>query len=442
MKPFAKRLWVTLLLCLAMRTRISPGASIYSNILGPLLGPVLPGPRHSLASRRAPPGSAAAEHAAEPMEDPNVKRLLENVETSRNEAEPASTYDLVVLGAGVAGLISCIVGKQLGRKVALIEPHYMGGDCLNTGCVPSKALIAAAKNAVTAPPKDANTNFQAAMARMRRIRAEISKHDSVQRYRDEVGVDIISGYARFSGPNEVILEDGRSLKFRKCILGTGAAAKVPEVLKGIPHLTSSNLWNLRSLPPRMVVLGAGPIGLELAQTFQRLGCEVTVVIGTSGKIMGKEDDDASELVMNSLRSDGVLFVCAQVLRVACKAKTEAELYDKHRLRYRLELGGSKTGPGMAVEAEALLNATGRQPRTEGLDLEAAGIQCDGIDLKVNDMLQTSNADVFAAGDCLPGPQRFTHAAEWQARVAVRNALLDERMDARRPWHGAVGRMWI
>eukprot|EP00913_Durusdinium_trenchii_P004658 g4324.t1 len=229
------------------------------------------------------------------------------------------------------------------------------------------------------------------MSRLRRIRAEISEHDSVQRYSTEVGVDVISSRARFASRREVVLEDGSKLQFRKCILGTGAAARIPKVLEGIPHLTNSNLWNLRALPP----------SLRPSVQWQ--------------------------------------FVSSKIQTITCSSNSESELYDEPFVTYRLKLVDD-----VVLDASALLNATGRVARTAGLDLEKAGIH-GSAELEVNEWtpssitgvwpvrtrLQTSNEDVFAAGDCLPGAQRFTHAAEWQARVAVRNALLDERMDARR-----------
>ncbi|CAK9091937.1 unnamed protein product [Durusdinium trenchii] len=416
-------------LCLALM-RGMPTATIYSGILGPLLGrSVLRPPPRTTRTPPAEPPPVPAEHPAEPAEDPHVRRLVENVETSRHpqSVAPSPSYDLLVLGAGVAGLISCIVGRQLGRSVALVEPHYMGGDCLNTGCVPSKALIAAAKEAHQSAPntESAAAQFVAAMSRLRRIRAEISEHDSVQRYSTEVGVDVISSRARFASRREVVLEDGSKLQFRKCILGTGAAARIPKVLEGIPHLTNSNLWNLRALPPSLIVLGAGPIGLELAQALQRLGSQVTVVVGSSGKIMGKEEEAAADIVKKSMEADGVKFVSSKIQTITCSSNSESELYDEPFVTYRLKLVDD-----VVLDASALLNATGRVARTAGLDLEKAGIH-GSAELEVNEWLQTSNEDVFAAGDCLPGAQRFTHAAEWQARVAVRNALLDERMDARR-----------
>eukprot|EP00439_Symbiodinium_sp_Y106_P078778 s1683_g17.t1 len=216
--------------------RSAPVASMYSDMLGPLVG-------HQRFADLPPPGKARGgrlehEYGAEPRDDPSVQRLVANVDPAmRANPQPQPCYDLVVLGAGVAGLISCIVGRQMGRKIAMVEQHYMGGDCLNTGCVPSKALIAAAQAAhrvrdasrfgVTLRPEDVTVDFEAVMSRMRQIRAEISEHDSVHRYTVDVGVDVFSGRARFTDSNALVLSGGEKLRFRKCILGTGATAKVP-----------------------------------------------------------------------------------------------------------------------------------------------------------------------------------------------------------------------
>jgi len=386
------------------------------------------------------------EYGAEPRDDPSVQRLVANVDPAmRANPQPQPCYDLVVLGAGVAGLISCIVGRQMGRKIAMVEQHYMGGDCLNTGCVPSKALIAAAQAAhrvrdasrfgVTLRPEDVTVDFEAVMSRMRQIRAEISEHDSVHRYTVDVGVDVFSGRARFTDSNALVLSGGEKLRFRKCILGTGATAKVPEQLQGIPHLTSSNLWNLGSCPPRLIVLGAGTIGVEIAQAMQRLGSQVTLVIGPSGRLMRKEEPEAAQAVRDSLARDGVSFCSPTTLVAIRRSSTAAEvdsadMYKAPFATYQLEYEDGDGGV-YHIEAEALLNATGRVARTTGLDLSAAGVRGGNDGLEVNALLQTSNPDVFAAGDCLPDGSRFTHAAEWQARVAVRNAMLGEEIDARR-----------
>eukprot|EP00439_Symbiodinium_sp_Y106_P072393 s1683_g13.t1 len=211
--------------------------------------------------------------------------------------------------------------------------------------------------------------------------------------------------------------------------------EVPEQLQGIPHLTSSNLWNLGSCPPRLIVLGAGTIGVEIAQAMQRLGSQVTLVIGPSGRLMRKEEPEAAQAVRDSLARDGVSFCSPTTLVAIRRSSTAAEvdsadMYKAPFATYQLEYEDGDGGVHH-IEAEALLNATGRVARTTGLDLSAAGVRGGNDGLEVNALLQTSNPDVFAAGDCLPDGSRFTHAAEWQARVAVRNAMLGEEIDARR-----------
>ncbi|CAE8641978.1 unnamed protein product, partial [Polarella glacialis] len=317
-------------------------------------------------------------------------------------------------------------------------------------CVPSKALIAASRHmamvrksadfGVSIPPGTISANFATVMARMRRIRAEISEHDSVRRYSAELGVDVFAGDASFAGRNALQIQGGPVLHFRKCIIASGAGARVPAALQGIPHLTSSNLWNLEALPPRLLVVGSGPIGLEIAQAMQRLGSQVTVLSGASG-VFASAEPEASLLIRQALERDGVTFVSGRLLRVVRRAPQGGEaagLYQAPFGMYTAELEEEGTGVRM-LEAEALLNATGRVPNLEGLQLGRAlggdSSDCSESDdqlgpLAVDEQLRTRNPDIFAAGDCLPGRDRFTHAAEWQARVAVRNALLSEGLDAR------------
>ena len=219
----------------------------------------------------------------------------------------------------MAGLLSVITGKWLGKKCALIEGHAMGGDCLNIGCVPSKALIAAARALIEVrncsqfgiqlPVGEVTVDFGHVMRRMRQIRADISHHDSVERYSRDFCEHVFVGRGIFSGdkPKTVTVtgDDGstRSLRYKKAMIATGASAAIPPELVGVPHLTNANFFNLTEMPPRMVVLGSGPIGLELAQAMSVLGCDVTC-IGKYDKIIPKEDPAASDLILAQLQHDG------------------------------------------------------------------------------------------------------------------------------------------
>jgi pyruvate/2-oxoglutarate dehydrogenase complex dihydrolipoamide dehydrogenase (E3) component len=332
--------------------------------------------------------------------------------------EPAGRYNLVVIGAGTAGLVSAAGAAGLGAKVALIERDFLGGDCLNVGCVPSKALIRAARAyadvrdageyAVEVPP-GARVDFPAVMERMRRLRASISPNDSARRYRD-LGVDVFFGQARFAGPDSVEV-DGRALRFSRAVIATGARAAKPDIpgLAEVGYLTNETVFTLTRLPRRLAVIGAGPIGCELAQAFARFGSEVTL-IGNRPQIMPREDRDAAGLVETAMRHDGInLLLGARVLRA------EQEGDDKV---LRLE----QAGKPLELQADAVLVGVGRAPNVEGLNLEAAGVAYDTKQgVKVDNHLRTTNRRVFAAGD-ICSPFKFTHAADAMARIAIQNAL--------------------
>jgi pyruvate/2-oxoglutarate dehydrogenase complex dihydrolipoamide dehydrogenase (E3) component len=225
----------------------------------------------------------------------------------------------VVIGGGVAGLISVIVGAWLGKKCVLIERHAMGGDCLNTGCVPSKALIACARAAhsvkslgeygVKIPDGDIAIDFGFIMQRMREIRSKISHHDSVARYSREFCQHVFVGTAHFEGGNIITVAgdngDVRTLRFSKAMIASGASAAIPDIpgLRQAPHLTNGNLFNLTNLPPRMIVIGCGPIGLEMAQSFARFGCRV-VCLEMGPRLLPREDPDATEVLRKQLDRDG------------------------------------------------------------------------------------------------------------------------------------------
>lgn len=313
-------------------------------------------------------------------------------------------YNLVVIGAGPAGLVISMAAASLGARVALVERHAMGGDCLNVGCVPSKTLLAAAA---------AGLPFEAAMERVRSVRTRIAHHDSVERY-CRAGVDVFLGEARFEAPHLVRVGDAR-LKARKTVIATGARPLLPPIpgLAGLCPLTNETVFELRARPRRLAIVGAGAAGCELAQAFARLGTEVEL-IESAPQVLSGEQPEAAGVVADALRRDGVtlhLGAAAQSASVTAEGKV-------------LTLAG-----GRRAVADEVLVAAGRRRNVEGLDLEKAGVELDcrsapGVDAR----LRTSHPDIYAAGD-ICSPYQFTHAADAHARIVVRNALFGGRARA-------------
>ena len=331
---------------------------------------------------------------------------------------PAPRYNLVVIGAGTAGLVTAAGAAGLGARVALIERHLLGGDCLNVGCVPSKCVIrssrvmgevrAAASLGVRVAGA-VEPDFGAVMERMRRVRARLSHHDSADRFRG-LGVDVFLGDGRFTGPDTVEV-NGTRLSFRKAVIATGARAHQPAVpgLGEAGFLTNESVFELTQRPPRLAVIGAGPIGCELAQAFRRLGSEVTL-FHTGGHILNREDADAAEIVQRAFVGEGIRLVLGAQLERVERAGGGKVL-----------LATAPSGP-VRVEVDEILVGAGRVPNVEGLGLEAVGVAYDRRDgVKVNDRLQTTNPRIYAAGDiCMP--EKFTHVADAAARVVIQNAL--------------------
>jgi pyruvate/2-oxoglutarate dehydrogenase complex dihydrolipoamide dehydrogenase (E3) component len=354
----------------------------------------------------------------EPWDEHN-RTLVANVHPPGWEnPRPAARYHLVVLGAGTAGLVTAIGAAGLGARVALVERDLMGGDCLNVGCVPSKALLRAARAwadvrgagayGVVVPP-GARVDFAAVMERLRRLRARISRNDAAARYRD-LGVDVFLGAGRFTGPDAVEVA-GATLRFRKAVVATGARAAALPIpgLAEAGYLTNETVFGLTALPRRLAVVGAGPIGCELAQAFARFGAEVAL-LEVAPEILIREDRDAAEVVARVLERDGVR------LTLDC-AITRVERAGEERIVHYTQ-GGR---PG-SVRVDRILLGVGRQPNVEGLGLDAAGVAHDGkAGVHVDDRLRTSNRRIFAAGDVCARLQ-FTHHADFQARIVVQNAL--------------------
>jgi pyruvate/2-oxoglutarate dehydrogenase complex dihydrolipoamide dehydrogenase (E3) component len=339
--------------------------------------------------------------------------------------EPAGCYNLAVLGAGTAGLVTAVAAAGLGAKVALIEKHLMGGDCLNVGCVPSKALLRAgrAASAVRRAPEfgidteEPRIDFARVMERMRRVRADISPHDSAERLRG-LGIDVFLGAGRFASRRALEVE-GKTLRFSRAVIATGARAAIPPVpgLGDIAYLTNETLFSLTELPRRLGVIGAGPIGCEMAQCFARLGAEVHLVETAHG-VLPREDREAAEIVRHGMENDGVkLLCCGKKLRVSRAPDAEG---------VQLELESHDRPYCLTVDR--VLIAAGRAPNVEGLGLEAAGVARGKRGVTVDDRLRTTNPRIYACGDVCSEYQ-FTHAADFLARTVVQNALFMGRARA-------------
>jgi len=332
--------------------------------------------------------------------------------------KPAPRYNLVVIGAGTAGLVTAAGAAGLGARVALVEKHLMGGDCLNVGCVPSKCLIRSSRAAADArvgaelgvqAAADPQIDFAAVMERMRRLRAGISRHDSAQRFR-ELGVDVFLGEARFSGRDTVEV-GGVVLRFKKAVIATGARAATPPIegLREAGFLSNETVFSLTKRPRRLAVIGGGPIGCELAQAFQRLGAQVTLFHNKS-HVLDREDADAAEILQNCFVREGI--------RLVLNSRITGVTRSNDGRMIRCESNGNSA----TVTVDEILIASGRVPNVEGLDLETAGVQYDLRDgVKVNDRLQTTNSRIYGCGDiCLRW--KFTHAADATARIVIQNAL--------------------
>jgi len=356
-----------------------------------------------------------------PMDEYN-ERLVANVHPPDwVNPEPQARYNLVVIGAGTAGLVTAAGAAGLGAKVALVERHLMGGDCLNVGCVPSKAIIRSARASADVrdahrygvhPPEDTAVDFAAVMERMRSIRSGISKHDSAARFRD-LGIDVFLGDARFVGKDTVDV-GGKTLRFSRAVIATGARALQPNIpgLAEAGFLTNETVFSLTECPSRMVVVGGGPIGCEMAQAFQRLGSQVTL-IERSGQILTREDPDAARIVSEAMARDGVAFVFGgTVVRV--------DIMDGMNRARGVAI--AVKGEEILVETDAILIGTGRVPNVDGLGLDVAGVAFDDRNgIQVDDTLRTTNPRIFAAGDvCMK--HKFTHTADAAARIVIQNAL--------------------
>jgi pyruvate/2-oxoglutarate dehydrogenase complex dihydrolipoamide dehydrogenase (E3) component len=334
---------------------------------------------------------------------------------------PSGRYNLVVIGGGTAGLVTAAGAAGLGAKVALIERHLLGGDCLNIGCVPSKALLRSARAAAAVREAgafgvrvegDATVDFPAVMTRLRRLRADLSPHDSAARFR-ELGVDVYLGDGRFTGADTIEV-GGRTLHFARAAIATGARAAAPDIpgLASVPYLTNETVFSLTELPRRLAVIGAGPIGCELAQGFARFGADVVLIESAAG-ILPREDREAAAVLRAALERDGV--------RILRDGRDLSVARGDGGIRWQLATAGREQ-EGIA---DALLVAVGRAPNVEGLGLEAAGVAYDRKGVRVDERLRTTNPKIYACGDVC-SRFKFTHAADFMARIVIQNALFGGR----------------
>jgi len=330
------------------------------------------------------------------------------------------TTDICVIGAGSGGLSVAAGASQLGAPTILIEKSKMGGDCLNTGCVPSKALLAAAKAAqsmrtagkfgVTATGIE--VDFAKTMDLVHGVIAAIAPNDSVERF-TRLGCNVIQAPARFISPVEIEAGD-MIIRARRFVIATGSHAAIPPIpgLEGVPYLTNETIFENRTCPEHLIILGAGPIGMEMGQAHRRLGARVTII--QRSRALAKEDPELSAIAIAALRSEGaVILEEAELVSVDCESHGAINVVFKN-----------KSGE-QRIRGSHLLVATGRQPNTGGLGLEAANIDHDRTGIKTDAGLRTSNRRVYAIGDVTGGPQ-FTHVAGYHAGLVIRSALFRAR----------------
>lgn len=353
-----------------------------------------------------------------PLVAKKILGVLKSRKVYANYTRPKSfDYNLVVLGAGSAGLVSALIGSAVKAKVALIEKEKMGGDCLNTGCVPSKALIRSAKMVSYAKRasdfgfKSGQVEFDFAevMERVQRVIGKIEPHDSAERF-ESLGVEVIQGAAQIRDPWTIEV-NGRTLTTRNLIVSTGARPLIPEIkgLDQVDYLTSDSLWQLRELPEKLVVLGGGPIGSEMTQAFGRLGSEVTQ-IEMGPRIVGREDPEVGDFIRQRFEDEGIRVLTEHAAQEVVVREGKNLLLCQH------------AGAQVEVEFDRLLIAVGRRANVEGFGLQELGVELNPRGTVATDpFLRTNFPNILCAGD-VTGPYQFTHTAGHQAWYAVVNAL--------------------
>lgn len=369
-------------------------------------------------TENTPAPEAFGLHMLQPLDEHNQQLQAHTHPANWRNPTPRGRYNMVVIGAGPAGLVTAAAIAGLGGKVALIERGLLGGDCLNVGCVPSKALIrcAHAAAAVRDAPAfgvrvegEVTVDFPAVMTRMRRLRAKLSHHDSASRFTD-LGVDVYLGEARFLGRGAIAVA-GQELRFARALIATGARAAAPpmEGSADAGFLTNESLFSLTELPRRLTVIGAGPMGCEMAQAFARFGSQVTLM-EAGARIMPRDDEDAAAIVARAMARDGVHIIFgAKITRVDMDGGEKV-------------IRAHSDGHDQQFRADEILVSAGRTPNVESLNLEAAGVKYDARQgVMVNDYLQTTNPRIYAAGD-VASMFKFTHTADAMARIVVQNTL--------------------
>jgi pyruvate/2-oxoglutarate dehydrogenase complex dihydrolipoamide dehydrogenase (E3) component len=360
---------------------------------------------------------------AVPQDTYESRRLADVHPEAWVNPKPADRYALVIVGAGPAGLAAAELAATLGGKVALIERHFIGGTCLNTGCVPSKALIRTSRLYAemrdadrygAKVPENIEVDFAAAMERVRRIRSHLTGSASVRRLAAK-GIDVFFGNVRFTGADTLTVND-QPLRFRKAMIATGARPHIPDIpgLKEAGFLTNANVFNLTELPKRLLVIGGGPLGCELAQAFRRLGSKVTIVQDMP-LFLEREERDAAQILSDAFTRDGIE-VRLNTRAVGVRVENGEKLVDLISDDYH-----------STVAVDAILTGVGRMPNVNGLDLEKAGVDYDAkTGIRVDDFLRTGNPRIYAAGDvCLQA--QYTDTAAASARIVVHNALLRGRL---------------
>ena len=376
-----------------------------------------------------------------PLDSHNAELLNKTHPYKYVNPEPKDLYNLVVIGAGAGGLVTAAQAAKRGAKVALIEKELMGGDCLNIGCVPSKALLACAKRAAAARhsskygvnikggDSSISVDFPCIMKRMRELRAGIATNDSVQRF-TKLGVDVFIGTGEFSEEKKTILVNGKTkLRYVNACIATGGRAYVPNIegIDKVPYVTNKTLFNLSEVPRRLAIIGGGPIGCEMAQAFARFGSKV-VVFEKHPQPLRREDPDAAKILIEAMEKDGIVFRPNTIFRGVSRVEKKDEITIFH--------SDTKTKKEEETKCDILLIATGRAPNVDGIGLERVNVKFDrrhGVE--VDDFLRTSNPDIYAVGDvCLA--EKFTHMAGETGVMVCKNAVFggqEKYSDRVIPW---------
>ncbi len=330
---------------------------------------------------------------------------------------PERSLDLIAVGGGTAGLVTAAGGAGLGARVALVERDRMGGECLWNGCVPSKALIAASRAAHAARTasrvgihaSDVRVAFDEVLDHVRRVQARIAPHDSPERFRG-LGVHVVEGSARFLNAHTIQVGEER-LTARHIVIATGTRPAVPPIpgLQDVPHHTNETIFSIEALPRTLLVLGGGPIGIELAQAFARLGCTVHV-IDAAAQFFPREDRELADMLRRQLEGEGV------------QIRLDTTVTSVRREGGDIVLAATRDGVSHEVRGDALLVAVGRRPNVEGLGLDEIGVRTDAGGVVTDGALRTGVKGVYAAGDIVSGGLKFTHVADHMARSVLRNAL--------------------